>query len=278
MAGKIKQALEKEVTCPLCLDLFKEPKRLPCDHVYCKDCLQGLSLRSLDRSISCPECCNVTDIPDNDVNNYSTAFRINRLVEVFNEAKDTTDNGTRSCRVHKDKPLTLYCEMMLCQVCVSLTKVHVDHKFDRIESYREKHENRLRMTKELLSQVDSQISEVEGRIRSEETANLEAIDCTFEDLHMALEENKQSMKQQLSQKYQSALNKLSKHKLETESIKALATHVNSLVQGAIKGQNEELFTYEKWIKKNVKKLKQEFGQFQLIVEEPHLPVSEVYEP
>ena len=33
--------LQSEVTCPLCLDIFADPKRLPCDHVYCRGCLHG---------------------------------------------------------------------------------------------------------------------------------------------------------------------------------------------------------------------------------------------
>ena len=278
MGDQIKQALEKEVTCPLCLDLFKEPKKLPCDHVYCKDCLKEIILCSLNRSISCPECRQVVDVPNNGVNDLPTAFRVNRLVGVFQEA---TNNSIRSCAVHKDQPLVLYCETCkttVCQVCMDSTKEHQNHKLGCIESYREKHENRLRMTKkwkELLSQAHSQISKVECRIMSEETANREAIDHAFEDLHKALEESKQSMKQQLSQEYQSALNNLSKRKLETESIQALATHVASLVQSAIRGQNEELFTQEKRIKKNVKQLKHEFEKFPLIVEEPHLPVPKL---
>ena len=32
------------VSCPLCLDVFNEPKKLPCDYVYCLDpCLSGLA-------------------------------------------------------------------------------------------------------------------------------------------------------------------------------------------------------------------------------------------
>ena len=61
--GQVKQILEKEVTCPLCLDLFKDPKKLPCDHVYCKGCLRSLALHSLNASISYPECRTI-DIID----------------------------------------------------------------------------------------------------------------------------------------------------------------------------------------------------------------------
>ena len=134
MADKVKQALEKEVTCPLCLDLFKEPKKLPCDHVYCKDCLKGLALRSLNQSISCPECRTNTNVPNGNVNDFPTAFRMNRLIEAFREAQEerdhhgeeSTDSSTSST-VHPAQPLALYCETCkttLCRDCVIMNKDH----------------------------------------------------------------------------------------------------------------------------------------------------------
>ena len=83
--GRVKQVLEKEITCALCLDLFKQPKKLPCDHVYCRDCLRGLALRSLNATISCPECRTLTQVPSKDVNNFPTAFQTNWLIEAFQQ-------------------------------------------------------------------------------------------------------------------------------------------------------------------------------------------------
>ena len=58
-AGQVKQVLEKEITCPLCLDIYKEPKKLPCDHIYCKDCLKSLAEVTANATISCPECRSI---------------------------------------------------------------------------------------------------------------------------------------------------------------------------------------------------------------------------
>ena len=87
--SNVKRILEKEVTCP---NLLKEPKKLPCDHVYCKDCIKDLALRSLNATISCPEYRTPTQLPNNDINNLSTDFRMNQLIEVFQEMK--TAEGT----------------------------------------------------------------------------------------------------------------------------------------------------------------------------------------
>ena len=58
-AGQVKQVLEKEITCPLCLDIYKEPKKLPCDHIYCKDCLKSLAEVTANATIFCPECRSI---------------------------------------------------------------------------------------------------------------------------------------------------------------------------------------------------------------------------
>ena len=285
-----KQVLEKEVTCSLCLDIFKEPKKLPCDHVYCKNCLHGLALRGLDGTISCPECRSVTNVPNMDISGFPTASYINRLVQAFQETREEVDRHHREdaadeiCMVHKTQPLALYCETcktMLCRDCVIMTKKHTHHKFDYIENvakkYRENHEKRLQMTKEfgrLLSQVQPVISEVDSIIVSEEAVNQEKIDHAFEDLHKVLEKGKQSMKKKLSQKYQSVLDTALEKKGQIENLRADIAHITALVEAALEGNNEALFTQEKQIESDVKKLQK---QIELLVSTaaPSLQVPEV---
>ena len=119
--GHAQQVLEKEVTCPLCLDILQEPKKLPCDHVYCKACLQRLANRSFNAaSIFCPECRALTQLTNGDVNNLPTAFRLNRLIEAFQHVqlvREETDSQSAAtvateeaakCKVHQSQPLVLY--------------------------------------------------------------------------------------------------------------------------------------------------------------------------
>ncbi|XP_053172560.1 E3 ubiquitin/ISG15 ligase TRIM25 [Scomber japonicus] len=47
-------ALARELTCPICLQLFSEPVSLPCGHVYCLACIRTMG-EGLDQH-SCPEC------------------------------------------------------------------------------------------------------------------------------------------------------------------------------------------------------------------------------
>lgn len=48
--------LQEELTCPVCLDLYRDPHLLPCGHNFCKTCLDRLK-RQADRGrFRCPEC------------------------------------------------------------------------------------------------------------------------------------------------------------------------------------------------------------------------------
>ncbi|KAK6286497.1 hypothetical protein POUND7_012676 [Theobroma cacao] len=46
------QKLGLELKCPLCLDLFKQPSLLPCDHLFCDSCI----VRSAEFGSECPIC------------------------------------------------------------------------------------------------------------------------------------------------------------------------------------------------------------------------------
>ena len=292
MASKVKQALEKEVTCPLCLDLFKEPKKLPCDHVYCKDCLKGLALRSLNQSISCPECRTNTNVPNGNVNDFPTAFRMNRFIEAFQEAQEEGDHhgeestdGSTSCTVHPAQPLALYCETCkttLCRDCVIMNKDHQQHDYDYIdrvaEKCREKHTSRLQMTKEygeLLLQVNSQISKVEDKIESDETLKREEIDRAFGALYNTLEENKRLMKRELSQQYQAAKDTLLHQKRQAENLQIEARNITELVEKALQCKNGALVTQDDFIENKFETLQKQVEYFPLGVKEPSLRLPQV---
>ncbi|KAL8572840.1 hypothetical protein ACOMHN_011089 [Nucella lapillus] len=83
--------LKAELTCPICMDLFREPRRLPCGHVYCRVCLQDmltrkyLNTRASERILSCPECRQRYDLTFQSagVDVFTRDFKLFRLVELF---------------------------------------------------------------------------------------------------------------------------------------------------------------------------------------------------
>ena len=45
LAVEVKKAQNK-LTCPVCYELFKNPKYLPCYHSYCEGCLEKMQVQS----------------------------------------------------------------------------------------------------------------------------------------------------------------------------------------------------------------------------------------
>ena len=69
--------LQREIMCPLCLEFFQDSQILPCQHIYCKSCLDRLASRTGNASLSCPECHKEVVLAEGDVANLPIAFPIN---------------------------------------------------------------------------------------------------------------------------------------------------------------------------------------------------------
>ena len=183
--------LESEVTCPLCHGIFTEPKKLPCDHVYCRQCLHGLALRSITGSISCPECRT-----DFDVTQFATPHQVNRLVEMYQRslkrAKTEAETQPATCKEHRSQPLALYCETcesLVCRDCVIDSCSKKSHDFEYVDNLVKKHEadfnKKLESVQTLhqkMSTALSVISTAETELVKNEESKLQQVESTFDAL------------------------------------------------------------------------------------------------
>ena len=234
--GRVKQVLEKEVTCALCLHLIKDPKRLPCDHIYCKDCLRGLAQSSLNETIniSCPECYTLAQVPDNDVNNFPTAFQIIRLIEAFQQVQ--IQNISEMCQVHPTQQLAIYCETckkQLCRDCVLMTTEHNSHEYGFFEKvapkYREEVISKLSQIKIQELSISSALEEIaaaESGMADSAQKCQDDVEGTFEKMISVLQTCKQAMKDEATAYYSSLAGIFDQQKKE---LKAIQSEIESVV-------------------------------------------------
>lgn len=97
MASKLYEvvaAVEHEVSCPVCLEEFQEPKCLPnCAHNVCQECLEEMVCKNsaVAVTIECPVCRVESCIPSAGVSAFPKNHLLARLIEK-NPSRKTNDN------------------------------------------------------------------------------------------------------------------------------------------------------------------------------------------
>lgn len=283
-ADQVKVILEKELTCPLCMDVFKQPKKLPCDHVYCKDCLHKLALRSLNAVISCPECRSQTSLPDGGVSQFQTDFRLNRLIEAFQKVRAGEKLGlidlNRICPVHRSQPLALYCEnckKQLCRDCVLKTNDHASHEYgffkDVAENYRTMIQSdfeKVRNQNEPISRALKDISAMEKYVERHTKDCQDSIDRTFEELISALQECRDALKGEANTYYNSIKKIVRRQREELEEARDQLCELSTTVEAAIKECDPEFLNKSGSLFKSIDHLKYRLPSLSLKVGEPQL--------
>ena len=145
MAAQQMKKVADHLTCPVCYDLYRQPKYLPCYHSYCEECLVKLVVQS---GITCPECRKTSDIPSGGVKQLPNNFFINRLLDevalrgkVEGEEEAKCDQCTRNDRV---KVLCLDCGEFLCNHCLEhhkYSKEYQNHSMVPLNELRYKKED-----------------------------------------------------------------------------------------------------------------------------------------
>ena len=138
------EELDKEISCPVCQEHFRDPKILPCLHYYCKECIRQLALRAgANRPFACPECRRETVLPQNDPDQLPTAFFVNRMKELRTKMEKVQGKMEAICEMcsrTKAEAFCRQCTEFICHDCVKLhgvLKVFMGHKVVTLQELKE---------------------------------------------------------------------------------------------------------------------------------------------
>ena len=123
MAAKEIKKATVNLTCPICYQLFNNPKYLPCHHSYCEQCLEKMQVQN---KIICPECRKEATVPAGGVKDLPNNFFINRMVdELVLKRKVEGEEEVKCDECDEDEPVVAYCpecNSFLCQFCYETHK------------------------------------------------------------------------------------------------------------------------------------------------------------
>ena len=131
MATKQSSALEiieQQLTCAVCLDIYTNPKTLPCLHSFCQQCLEHLLVnpQGNKRFIACPTCRTSVQLPEEPTAaEFPVAFHLNNLKEAYSLMKKATEPQQvkcDACTVANDA--NGYCKDCCKSLCMSCFDVH----------------------------------------------------------------------------------------------------------------------------------------------------------
>lgn len=138
--------LEKQLICPICLEMFTKPVViLPCQHNLCRKCAndifqasnpylptRGGSLTSGGR-FRCPSCRHEVVLDRHGVYGLQRNLLVENIIDMFKQESSSskpppeTKEETPMCDVHEDEKINIYCVTHSVPTC-SMCKVFGAHK------------------------------------------------------------------------------------------------------------------------------------------------------
>ncbi|XP_040889145.1 E3 ubiquitin-protein ligase TRIM35-like [Toxotes jaculatrix] len=216
---------EKDLSCPICLDIFKDPVVLLCSHSFCKDCVQRWWKGKLIKE--CPICKTVPLLSDPPFNPALTY-----LCESFVQRRDqrAAAGSEPLCSLHSEK-LRLFCldhQEPVCVVCRD-SKTHSNHRFRPINEAAQDHREELQKSLEplqeklkLFEQVKGNCDQTTEHIKVQAQHTEREIKEQFKKLHQFLQQEEEARITALREEEEQ------KSQMMKEKIQALSREIAAL--------------------------------------------------
>ena len=128
--------LREEVTCSVCMQLYTNPKQLPCLHIFCLQCLNNLARTSAHYGkIKCPLCQREVAVPESGtLETLPNCFHMKNLLDILaikecNNAKVTCENCKRKS---EETAYCFHCGKFWCNECVNAHNVFRENRDHRV--------------------------------------------------------------------------------------------------------------------------------------------------
>ena len=132
--------LEKDITCAVCCGHYQEAKLLPCNHYYCRACIESLAKHSRGQPFPCPECRRDAILPSGDVEQLQSAFFVERMKDVYQKMAKVEGKMEAVCESCHEKGKAVsfcrQCTAFLCAHCVEqhrVLRVFEGHKVESLD-------------------------------------------------------------------------------------------------------------------------------------------------
>ena len=137
--------LREEVSCPVCTNIYTDPKHLPCLHTFCLQCLkQWHRTRHGRDTIRCPKCQAVSRVPESgDLKDLPTSFYLNGLIDVLaiKECKTTQVRCGNCDKKSSESSYCFQCCVFWCEECVighNIIRSNKDHRVLALKDFKDK--------------------------------------------------------------------------------------------------------------------------------------------
>ena len=137
--------LREEVSCPVCTNIYTDPKHLPCLHTFCLQCLKQWHRTSHGRdTIRCPKCQALSRVPESgDLKDLPTSFYLNGLIDVLaiKECKTTQVRCGNCDKKSSESSYCFQCCVFWCEECVighNIIRSNKDHRVLALKDFQDK--------------------------------------------------------------------------------------------------------------------------------------------
>ncbi|XP_048050006.1 COP9 signalosome complex subunit 8 isoform X2 [Megalobrama amblycephala] len=203
------ESLEKQLSCPICLDMFTKPVViLPCQHNLCRGCASDLydsrnPYRFSGGVFRCPTCRFEVVLDRHGVHGLQRNLLVENIIDIYKQQQEGGSGGSTTetsikpksskepmCQEHEDEKINIYCVTHQTPTC-SMCKVFGQHKDCEVSP--------------LASVYQAQKGELSNAIDALVAGNgrLQALLNQMEEACTAVQDNAQSAKQRLGECFDS---------------------------------------------------------------------------
>ncbi|XP_012372563.1 tripartite motif-containing protein 5-like isoform X1 [Octodon degus] len=220
MASSVLENVKEEVTCPICLELMKDPVSTDCGHYFCKLCITS-NYESMQHGEGVGRCpvCRITY----QFENLRPSRHVANIVERLREL--TLPLKADLCELHGEK-LLLFCkedEEVICWLCEHSQK-HCGHHTLLMEEAAQEYREMLGKVLEKLKKDEKELEKWEAHIEEESTSWKNQIEGEIRDVRGEFKK----MRNILDSEEKEHLQKLKKE--EEDGLRILAESRKQLAQ------------------------------------------------